>query len=70
MSKAFSEFSVAEIQEGLASGDFSATEVAKDSLGRIASADQAVHAYLEVTEEAALAAAARIDAAIVEGDLE
>lgn len=70
MSKAFSEFSVAEIQEGLASGDFSATEVTKDSLGRIASADQAVHAYLEVTEEAALAAAARIDAAIVEGDLE
>ncbi len=70
MSKAFSEFSVAEIQEGLASGDFSATEVAKDSLERIASADRAVHAYLEVTEEAALAAAARIDAAIVEGDLE
>lgn len=69
MAKSFAEFSVAEIQAGLAAGEFSATEIAKASLERIAAADKAVHAYLEVTEAAALEAAARIDAAIVDGDL-
>lgn len=69
MAKAFAEYSVAEIQAGLEAGDFSATEVAKASLERIAAADEAVHAYLEVTEDLALQAAARIDAAIVDGDL-
>lgn len=69
MAKSFAEFSVAEIQAGLAAGEFSATEIAKASLARIAAADKAVHAYLEVTEAAALEAAARIDAAIVDGDL-
>lgn len=69
MTKSFAEFSVAEIQAGLAAGEFSATDIAKASLERIAAADKAVHAYLEVTEAAALEAAARIDAAIVDGDL-
>lgn len=69
MAKSFAEFSVAEIQAGLAAGEFSATEIAKASLERVAAADKAVHAYLEVTEAAALEAAARIDAAIVDGDL-
>lgn len=69
MAKSFAEFSVAEIQAGLAAGEFSATEIAKASLERVATADKAVHAYLEVTEAAALEAAARIDAAIVDGDL-
>lgn len=69
MAKSFAEFSVAEIQAGLAAGEFSATEIAKASLGRVAAADKAIHAYLEVTEAAALEAAARIDAAIVDGDL-
>ena len=69
MAKSFAEFSVAEIQAGLAAGEFSATEIAKASLERVAAADKAVHAYLEVTEAASLEAAARIDAAIVDGDL-
>lgn len=69
MAKSFAEYSVAEIQAGLAAGEFSATEIAKASLARVAVADKAVHAYLEVTEAAALEAAARIDAAIVDGDL-
>lgn len=69
MAKSFAELSVAEIQAGLAAGEFSATEIAKASLERVAAADKAVHAYLEVTEAAALEAAARIDAAIVDGDL-
>lgn len=69
MAKSFAEFSVAEIQAGLAAGEFSATEIAKASLERVAAADKVIHAYLEVTEAAALEAAARIDAAIVDGDL-
>lgn len=69
MAKSFAEFSVAEIQAGLAAGEFSATEIAKASLERVTAADKAIHAYLEVTEAAALEAAARIDAAIVDGDL-
>ena len=64
MAQAFAELSVAQIQAGLTAKEFSAKEVAESSLARIASADKAVHAFLETTEEAALAAAARVDAAI------
>ena len=69
MAQAFAELSVAQIQAGLAAKEFSAKEVAENSLTRIASADKAVHAFLETTEEAALAAAARVDAAIAAGDI-
>lgn len=69
MAQAFAELSVAQIQAGLAAKEFSAKEVAENSLARIASADKAVHAFLETTEEAALAAAARVDAAIAAGDI-
>ena len=69
MAQAFAELSVAQIQAGLAAKEFSAKEVAENSLARIASADRAVHAFLETTEEAALTAAARVDAAIAAGDI-
>lgn len=69
MARAFAELSVAQIQAGLTAKEFSAKEVAESSLARIASADKAVHAFLETTEEAALAAAARVDAAIAAGDI-
>lgn len=69
MAQAFAELSVAQIQAGLTSKEFSAKEVAENSLARIVSADKAVHAFLETTEEAALAAAARVDAAIAAGDI-
>lgn len=69
MAQAFAELSVAQIQAGLTAKEFSAKEVAESSLARIASADKAVHAFLETTEEAALAAAARVDAAIAAGDI-
>lgn len=69
MAQAFAELSVAQIQAGLTAKEFSAKEVAESSLTRIASADKAVHAFLETTEEAALAAAARVDAAIAAGDI-
>lgn len=69
MAQAFAELSVAQIQAGLTAKEFSAKEVAESSLARIESADKAVHAFLETTEEAALAAAARVDAAIAAGDI-
>lgn len=69
MAQAFAELSVAQIQAGLTAKEFSAKEVAENSLSRIVSADKAVHAFLETTEEAALAAAARVDAAIAAGDI-
>ena len=69
MAQAFAELSVAQIQAGLTAKEFSAKEVAEHSLARIVSADKAVHAFLETTEETALAAAARVDAAIAAGDI-
>lgn len=69
MAQAFAELSIAQIQAGLTAKEFSAKEVAESSLARIATADKAVHAFLETTEEAALAAAARVDAAIAAGDI-
>lgn len=52
-----------------AAGKFSAAEVARGTFERIGEADGAVHAFLETTEELALDAAARIDAAVAEGRL-
>ena len=69
MAQAFAELSVAQIQAGLPAKVFSAKAVPETSLARIVSADKAVHAFLETTEEAALAAAARVDAAIAAGDI-
>ncbi len=69
MAKQFAELSVAEIQAGLAAKEFSAKEVAQSSIARIAEADAAVHAFLETTEEAALKAAERVDAAVAAGNL-
>ncbi len=69
MAKSFAELSVAEIQAGLSAKEFSAKEVAQSSLSRIASADKAVHAFLETTEEMALKAAERVDAVVAAGDI-
>lgn len=54
----------ARIQAGLQAREFSATEIARAALDRIRALDGDVHAFLEVTDELALAAAARVDAAI------
>ena len=55
------ELSVAEIAAGVAAGDFSATEVAKASLDAIRERDPEVRAFLQVSEDLALAAARRTD---------
>lgn len=66
-SKPFGAMSAAGIHAGLAAKEFSAAELAASSLDRIHRHDEKVHAFLEVTEEAAKQAAARVDAAIADG---
>ena len=66
---AFGSMSIAQIQQGLTNKEFSAREVAEASLARVASADEKVHAFLEVTEDLAYRAAARVNEAIASGNL-
>ncbi len=65
----FGSMSVAEIQAGLTSKEFSAREIAEASLSRIEASDKQVHAFLELTHDLALRAADRVDAAVASGDL-
>lgn len=65
--KPFGAMGAAEIHAGLAAKEFSAAEVADSVLDRIRRRDEKVHAFLEVTEDAAKAQAAHIDAAIAAG---
>ena len=57
-----------QIAAGVAAGDFTATEVAHASLDAIEARDGAVKAFLQVSPELALDAAARIDAARAAGE--
>ncbi len=63
------EMSIRQLQAGLAAKEFSAREVAQSALERIAACDGQIHAYLETTEELALKAADRVDAAVSQGNL-
>jgi len=60
--------SAAELAEKIAGGQVSAVEVAAAHLDRIASVDAAVHAFLHVDTEGALAAATAVDARRAAGD--
>ena len=64
---AITDMGIAQIREGLASKQFSAHEVAQASLDHIAKADAQVHAFLELTADAAMQAAQRVDDAIAAG---
>ena len=64
------DMGIAQIQAGLRAGDFTAREVAEAALAHVKATDEKVHAFLELTEEAAFAAAERIDAAIAAGTFE
>ena len=55
----FAEMSAAQIQAGLEAGEYSAVDIAKDALARVRAVDGRVHAFLEVTEDLALAQARR-----------
>jgi aspartyl-tRNA(Asn)/glutamyl-tRNA(Gln) amidotransferase subunit A len=59
---------IREIQDGLARKDFSAREIAQDALERIRERDGEVHAFLEVTDERALAAADALDKRLSQGE--
>ena len=64
------DMGITEIQAGLRAGDFTTREVAKAALAHVKAADEKVHAFLELTEEAAYAAADRVDAAIAAGSFD
>lgn len=53
----------AAIREGIASGQFSAREIAEETLARIDDLEPRIHAFNQVTPELALAAADVVDAA-------
>lgn len=57
-----------QIAAGVAAGEFSAVEVARAALDAIGRRDGDVHAFLQVTPELALDAAARVDAARAAGE--
>ncbi len=67
MTETFGSMGISAIRSGLAAKEFSAREVAEGTLARIAAADAQIHAFLETTEELALAAADKVDAAIAAG---
>jgi aspartyl-tRNA(Asn)/glutamyl-tRNA(Gln) amidotransferase subunit A len=52
----------------VSSGEVSAVEVAQAHLDRIAAVDGAVHAFLHVDTEGALASAAAVDAKVKAGE--
>ena len=54
--------SAAQIAAGVSAGDFTATEVARAALDAVEAREGAVQAFLQVSPELALDAAARIDA--------
>ena len=60
--------SARQIAAGIAAGEFSATEVARAALDAIASRDNQTRAFLQVSEDLALTAAARTDAARAAGE--
>ena len=63
----FGTMDITAIRSGLAAKEFSAREVAEQSLARIDAVDGTVNAFLEVTPEATLAKADEVDAAIAAG---
>lgn len=57
-----------QIAEGIADGAFSAVEITRSALDAIAARESEVQAFLQVTPELALEAAARVDAARASGE--
>ena len=56
------DLSIAQLGQGLRAGDFTAEALTRTALDRIAALDGAVHAFIRVEAEAALAAARQADA--------
>ncbi len=62
------EKTISELAAGLRAGEFSSVELTKHYLERIAAHNEALNAYVTVTEERALAQAAAADQRLVAGD--
>ncbi len=58
----------ATLGQKIAAGELSSTEVTRACLDQIAATDERYHAFLHVAAEEALAAAAKVDAAVAAGD--
>ena len=59
---------VTEIRQGLASGDFSSSEITRDYLARIAQHNPVINCFISVTEELALEQAQQADARLAQGN--
>ncbi|MDP2735791.1 MAG: amidase family protein, partial [bacterium] len=64
----FVELTIARIREGFAKGEFSAEELAKETLREIEKRDPTLHAFLTVTPELALRQAREADERMRRGD--
>ena len=68
MARNLDELTAAQVAAGVRAGDFTATEVARASLDAVDRRDPGVQAFLEVSADLALAAAAHTDARIAAGE--
>ena len=68
MARNLGELTAAQVAAGVRAGDFTATEVARASLDAVDRRDPGVQAFLEVSADLALAAAAHTDARIAAGE--
>ncbi|MDR1185041.1 MAG: Asp-tRNA(Asn)/Glu-tRNA(Gln) amidotransferase GatCAB subunit A, partial [Coriobacteriales bacterium] len=67
LSADYSSLTIADLQTGLASRDFSARELVEAALSDIEARDGHIHAFLELTPELAFNSALRIDSALATG---
>ncbi|MCZ8380423.1 Asp-tRNA(Asn)/Glu-tRNA(Gln) amidotransferase subunit GatA [Mycobacterium sp. CPCC 205372] len=68
MSSELTRLDAATLAGRIAAGEVSSTEVTRACLDQIAATDERYHAFLHVAQDAALAAAARVDEAVAAGE--
>ena len=68
MTRSLDTLSASQIRDGIVAGDFTATEVAHAALDAVQQRDGSVQAFLQVSPELALEAAARVDRARAAGE--
>ncbi len=68
MATSYDTLTAAQIAAGVAAGAFSATDVARAALDALEQREPAIQAFLQITPELALEAAARVDAARASGE--
>lgn len=68
MARSLDTLSASQVRDGIVAGDFTATEVAHAALDAVQQRDGSVQAFLQVSPELALEAAARVDKARAAGE--